>query len=172
MTLFSGLNVAVPFDMNADQNNYSPIFNNTVSPIAGQNYGFQVTFAGGSTQLIPATVSGALSFPTQFAQTLVMNTSGLFTRNNPQFTWAAPSSPSTALFFYSLEIDQAGGGQIWHYKGGSDSNGLPSTTTSVTFNTDGKATQSSLTTGTTYNWSVTVIDANGNTGTFTTTFTP
>ena len=60
----------------------------------------------------------------------------------------------------------------WNVSPGHNSNGIPSGTTSVQFNVDGTATVPSLTTGTQYNWSVTVTDSNGNSSTFVTTYTP
>jgi hypothetical protein len=173
MTLTSAPNVAVPYDMNASsQNNNSPIYNNSVSPTVGDLYNFVVTFTNGTTQTIPASVTEVLS---TYAINLSETTSGVvggvtLSRNVPEFTWAAPSSPPS---FYTYQIQvYTNNQQIWNYKGGNDGNGLPSTITSAVFNSDGKASQSSLTTGTNYAFSVTVTDNQGNSATYVVSYTP
>jgi hypothetical protein len=49
---------------------------------------------------------------------------------------------------------------------------MPSTTTSVLYNVDGNANPPSLSTGTTYNWSIIVQDQNDNQASVQTTYTP
>jgi hypothetical protein len=159
--------------MNADtQNDFVPNFNSSVSPTVGDIYQFQVAFANDSTQTIPVSVTEVLN---AFATNLSETTSGTvgattLSRNQPEFTWAPPSVAPT---FYVYEVDVYQDNQhIWSYKGGHGSNGLPSTTTSVVFNTDGKASQSMLTTGTKYSYSVTVTDNAGNSATYVVSYTP
>jgi len=172
-TLYSAPNVGVPFDMNASaQNNYNPVYNNSISPTVGDPYKFQVTYANGSTQIIPTTVSEVLN---TFATNLSETTSGVaggvtLSRNVPEFTWAAPSSPPS-FYTYEVEVYQ-NNQQIWFYKGQHDGNGLPSNVTSAVYNTDGHASQASLTTGTKYAFSVTVTDNLGNSATFVVSYTP
>jgi hypothetical protein len=173
MTLYSAPNVGVPYDLNADpQNSNSPINNNSVSPNVGDVYKFQVTFANGVTQVIPASVTEVLN---TFATSLSETTSGVvggvtLSRNVPEFTWAAPSAPPS-FYTYQIQVYQ-NNQQIWNYKGGSDSNGLPSTITSAVFNSDGRASQASLTTGVKYAFSVSVTDNLGNTASFVVSYTP
>ncbi len=172
-TLYSAPNVGVPFDMDASaQNNYNPVYNNSISPTVGDPYKFQVTYANGSTQIIPTTVSEVLS---TFATNLGETTSGVvggvtLSRNVPEFTWFAPSSPPS-FYTYEVEVYQDNQ-QIWFYKGQHDGNGLPSNVTSVVYNTDGHASQPTLTTGIKYAFSVTVTDNLGNSATFVVSYTP
>jgi hypothetical protein len=172
-TLFSAPNVGVPLDMNASaQNNYQPVYNNSISPTVGDPYEFQVTYANGSTQIIPTTVNGVLS---TYATNLSEVTSGVvggvtLSRNVPEFTWAAPS-PAPTFYTYEIEVYQ-NNQQIWFYKGNHDGNGLPFTTTSAVYNTDHNASLAQLATGTTYAYSVTVTDNNGNSATYVVSYTP
>jgi hypothetical protein len=173
VTLFSGPNVSVPFDMGADSNNdeRTPNFPGSTIPVVGDTYQFQVTYSDGTTGIITSQVTAVL---TSFAQSLAMNTAGpSYSRTKPLLTWAAPASPPTS-YTYSVDLSNSGGVQEnWYYSGGNNSNGIPSTQTSVVFNVDGFANpSSSLTTGTTYDWSVTVQDANANTAQFITTYIP
>jgi hypothetical protein len=172
-TLFSGKNVAVPYDINADQHNanYSPIFNNSVSPTVGDTYRFLATFSDGSTQILTGTVNAVL---TSFAQTLTMQTTTPGSPTVPLLTWSAPATPPTALpYTYSVNLFNANGitpNTFWSYFGSGNGNGIPSTQTSVLYNTDGSASPNApLSTGT-YNWSVTVQDNNNNSAQFTTTY--
>jgi hypothetical protein len=68
--------------------------------------------------------------------------------------------------------NQNGASLNWCYSGGKNSNGIPSSQTTVVFDVDGSASSSSLTSGTTYNWSVQVQDANGNTAQEQVNYTP
>jgi len=170
VTLISGPNVPVPLDMGADQNNQiqTPTFVSGAIPAVNDTYQFMVTFSDATTQTLSASVNAVLT-SAQFAQTLVMSTSP--SRTSPTLTWAAPATPPTATpYTYSVNLTNcsfvscSGASENWSYSGGQNSNGIPSATTSVPFNTDGSASPSpTLTTGTTYYWSVQVTDANGNT---------
>ena len=62
------------------------------------------------------------------------------------------------------------GSSIWYYP--EDSYGVPSTTLSVLYDVDSNASQSALTIGTLYRWSVRVRDANGNTASQVVTYQP
>src|SRR5579872_1293376 len=172
-TLFSGKNVAVPYDMNADQHNanYAPIYNFSVSPTVGDTYQFLVTFSDGSTQVVTGTVTGVL---TSFAQNLVMQTTAPGSPTIPLLTWSAPATLPTAVpFTYSVNLANATGTaqEFWSFSGNGINNGIPSSQTSVLFNTDSSASPNpSLTVAGTYNWSVTVQDNNNNSAQFTTTY--
>jgi hypothetical protein len=173
MTLISGKNVAVPYDMNADSHNanYNPIYLNTVSPTVGDAYQFQVTFSDGTTQVVTATVSAVL---TSFAQNLSMQTTAPGTPTVPLLTWTAPAVLPTALpYSYSVTLYNNNGTsqEFWNYYGSGSGNGIPSTQTNVLFNTDSSANPSStLTVGGSYNWSVFVQDNNNNQCVYTTTY--
>jgi hypothetical protein len=175
MTLLSGNNVAVPFDMTAERHNqYNPIFNNTVRPLSTDTYQFLVTFSDGTTQVLSNT---GLTVLDSFAQNLAMNTpvnsTSLTPLTVPMLNWSAPASPP-AFYNYSVGLSNANNAQEnWNYNGGNNSNGIPSTQLNVMFNVDGSANPSpSLTTGTMYNWWVQVRDDNGNQAQFQTTYIP
>jgi hypothetical protein len=173
MTLFSGNNVAVPYDMNADSHNanYSPIYTNTVSPTVGDTYQFLVTFSDGTTQVLTGTVTAVL---TSLPQNLVMQTTAPGSPTVPLLTWSAPATlPTNLPYTYSVNLFNNNGTsqEFWNYFGSGNGNGIPSTQTSALFNTDGSANpSSSLTVGGSYNWTVFVQDNDNNSGAFTTTY--
>jgi uncharacterized repeat protein (TIGR01451 family) len=171
VTLFSGPNVAVPYDMTADDHNvkFNPIYNYLASPIVGQTYQFLVTFSDGTSSVIPAQVTAVL---TSFAQNLAMQTTSPGSPTVPLLTWQAPASPP-ASYSYSVGLGSATGSpqENWYYSGGSNGNGIPSTQTSVLFNTDSSANPNSSLQAGTYQWWVTVQDNNNNTGQIITTYT-
>jgi hypothetical protein len=173
MTLISGKNVAVPFDMNADSHNanYQPIYNNLVSPTVGDQYQFQVTFSDGTTQLVTSQVTAVI---TSFAQNMTMNSPVAGTATVPVLNWTAPATPPTALpYTYSVSLFNNNGTsqEFWNYYGSGSGNGLPSSQTSVQYNVDGSASPNSpLVVGGSYSWTVFVQDNNNNTGAFTTTY--
>jgi hypothetical protein len=166
-TLFSGKNVAVPFDIDSSSgnNSYSPVYNNSISPTVGDVYQFLITYSDGSTSVVSTTVSAVL---TSFAQNLAMNSPVAGTTTVPVLNWAAPASPPSV---YNYRVGLSGNNVNWDYKGSKDGNGLPSTTTHVTYNVDGRANPNSPLTSGTYTWWVTVQDANSNTAQFQTTYT-
>src|SRR6266403_4878819 len=170
MTLFSGKNVAVPYDLNADQHNsnYSPIYVNSVSPTVGDTYQFLVTFSDGTTQVLTGTVNAVL---TSFAQNPAMQTTAPGSPSIPLLTWQAPASPPTS-YTYSVGLNNASGSpqKNWYYSGGQNSNGIPSTQLNVLFNTDGNANPNSPLLSGTYQWWVTVQDNNRNSAQFMTTY--
>ena len=173
MTLFSGKNVAVPFDMNADQHNanYNPIYTNSVSPTAGDAYQFLVTFSDGTTQVLTGSVTAVL---TSFAQNLAMNSPVSNTATVPVLNWTAPATLPTILpYSYSVNLYNTNSTpqENWNYYGSGSGNGIPSTQTNVQFDVDGSANpNSSLTAGGTYNWSVTVQDNANNSAQYTTSY--
>jgi hypothetical protein len=173
MTLLSGKNVAVPYDMNADSHNanFNPIYMASVSPTVGDTYSFLVTFSDGTTQVVTATVNGVL---TSFAQNLAMQTTSPGTPTIPLLTWAAPAVvPSALPYSYSVTLSNNNGTsqEFWNYFGSGNGNGIPSTQTNALFNTDGSANPSAtLTVGGSYNWTVFVQDNNNNQGAYTTTY--
>jgi hypothetical protein len=169
--MFSGPNVAVPYDVNADQHNsnYSPIFNNSVSPTVGDTYQFLASFSDGTTQVLTGSVTAVLS--SSFAQNLTINSPVAGTSTVPVLNWTAPATiPSILPYTYSVNLYNQNGTpqEFWSFYGSGNSNGIPSTQTSVLFNVDGSASpSSSLTVGGTYGWSVTVLDNNQNSAQFT-----
>ncbi len=145
VTLMSGTNIAVPFDMGFDVNGGGNVnlANSSIAPLVGQSYGFLVTFSDGSSQILTGNV-GAVLGPYNVAQNLTA--SSLSGANTPTFSWSAPATlPTFTPFTYSLQ------------NLGSNSFNVSSSVTSVDLATLGK----SLSTGT-YNWQVQVQDAVGN----------
>lgn len=105
MTLISGNNVAVPYDMTADTNFYNdsyPVYNNSVIPAKGDTYQFLVIYSDGSSEIISSTVTGVIS-TSEMAQSLAVNTSSPYYTTVPQLTWAAPSSPLPS-FNYKINL--------------------------------------------------------------------
>ena len=147
VTLMSGPNMAVPLDIGYDPNSsnmYVSLGNGSIAPVAGQNYGFLVTFSDGSTQIITGSVSAVMG-PNNVAQNLVASSAS--GADTPTFSWSAPATlPVLTPFTYSVQ------------NLGSNSLDVPSSVTSVDLATLGKT----LTTGT-YYWQVQVQDADGNT---------
>jgi hypothetical protein len=166
MTLISGLNVAVPFDMVIDPNNSRWIWLGSTRPTVGDTYTFKVTYSDGTTQNLSASVTGVID---SFAQSLVAQTTAPGTTTVPLFTWAAPSSPP-ASFIYKLNLNGNSDSTNWNYP---KDNGLPSTTTplQVLYNADGRASSASLTSGHSYTWQIQVRDANRNSATRQTIYT-
>jgi hypothetical protein len=147
-----------------DSNNgvQTPNFPNGAIPQVGDTYHFQVTYSDGTTQAIPVSITTVLN---SFAQFLIMNTGSPFSTTVPQLNWTTPASPPTS-YTYSVNLFNANGTaqESWNYSGSGNSNGIPSSQTNVLFNTDSSASPNpALTSGGTYDWSVTVQDANGNT---------
>jgi len=145
VTLISGPNVAVPFDMGIDPNNNTTNVNlNGFTPAVNDSYGFLVTFSDGSTQILSTSVTGVLT-----ASNLAQNLSVVPTpsANQPTFSWTAPATlPTATPFTYQLQNI------------GTNGISVPSTVTSVNLQTQGVI----LPTGT-YYWQVQVRDANSNT---------
>ena len=149
MALFSGPNVAVPFDMGNSQNNgnmFVNLANGSIAPVTGQAYGFFVTFADGSTQILTDSVSAVLG-PNNVAQNL--NASSVSGADTPTFSWNAPEAlPALAPFTYSLQ------------NLGSNGITVASSVTSVDLATQGTTLQTGS-----YDWQVQVQDAVGNNAT-------
>src|SRR5208282_4475484 len=62
MTLFSGPNVAVPYDIVSSNNGFfQPVFNSSATPTVGDNYQFLVTFEDGTTQVLSSAVNGLVT---------------------------------------------------------------------------------------------------------------
>ena len=167
-TLVSGSNVNVPVDLGPlDSNNqYLPVINSAVAPTVGDAYQFLVTYSDGTSQTITATVTGVLS---SFATNLLVNTASPYSTTVPQFIWSTPASPPANYVYF---VNVYGSNANWYYPQNS-SLGMPPSTSSVVYDVDGNASAPSLTTGTTYNWQITVQDtATGNQAVYQTTYTP
>ena len=169
VALINGPNVAYPVDYSSGGNSKPGVFSQwastgSVRPGIGDTYTFAVTYADGSTETLSQPVNAVLD---SFAQNLsVTNTPSM---NTPTFGWTAPSTPPP-YYTYTVGVSQQNGGQVWDYP--KHGNNMPSTQTSVQFNTDSSAYPSSLVNGTTYNWNVSVVDANNNQAQYLSSYTP
>jgi len=146
-------------------------FNLAASPTVGDTYFFNVTYSDGTSEIITAAVTGVLnSFATNLAPT-----TGTSTSTTPTFTWTAPVCTLCSTYAYQFYISPTSGGQSWGVPNNGD--GLPYTTTSVVWGVDpsdagNTPSPSSLTLGTNYTWTITVLDSNGNQATTTASYTP
>jgi len=85
----------------------------------------------------------------------------------PTFTWEAPTSPPPGYYGYSLSMWGYNGNNFWWYP----DNDLPDTQTSAEYNFDGRASQTTLTDGQTYQWRISVFDEYGNSASTESAFT-
>jgi uncharacterized protein (DUF2141 family) len=166
--LTAGPNVAVPVDIgntgtNGGNGYFQSWFNLSNRPNVGDTYTFSTTYADATTENLTASVTGVLdSFATATFPTATDDGDGV---TIPTFTWNAPSSPPSP-YTYELWIQPAySGNYIWDIN-------LPSSQASALYNFDGSASQSSLTLGTTYNWTISVVDSYGNSAQYQTQWTP
>jgi hypothetical protein len=162
-----GANVTGPLDIAFCQNNsgcgkgFQIGFNLASSPAVGDTYFFNVTYSDATTETVSAAVTGVL---TNFATNLAPVT-GTSTSTTPTFSWTAPVCTLCSTYVYEFEIGPTSGGQIWQVP--SNGNGLPYTTTSLTWpvdptNASNTPSVSNLTVGTNYSWTLTVQDSFGN----------
>jgi hypothetical protein len=121
-------------------------------PTVGDSYSVHVAYSDASSEDLPVAVAVVLD---TFARNLAPVTGGS-TSLTPTFTWLAPLPAPGFLYSYNLWLQEQGAGQIWSV------DNMPSGTLSVLYNNDGRASQPSLTAGTTYQWSVSVRDGAGN----------
>ncbi len=132
----------------------------TTAPTAGDSYPVNVTYSDGSSETLVFEVSNVLStFATGLAPT---GTSGSTT---PTFMWVDPVCGACSTYTYLFYISDNLGNTVWSVPGSG--NGLPPGTTSLTWPTDPTDSSNapsigSLSTSTTYSWSVTVQDSNYN----------
>jgi len=125
---------------------------NDQRPSLGDSYSVHVAYTDASSEDLPVAVTAVLD---TFARNLAPVTGGS-TSLTPTFTWLAPLPAPGFVYTYNLWLQQQGGGQIWSV------DNMPSSTLSVLYNNDGRASQPALTAGVTYQWSVSVRDGAGN----------
>jgi hypothetical protein len=170
--------VIVPQDIAACTSCGNPQFQlqastQTIVPVVNDSYGLKVTYSDGTSDAaLPATVSTVLT--SSAAATALSPTTGTSTSTQPTFSWTYPASASS--YTYQFWIYQPSGGNVWQIPG-NDSNAKGFTSSQVpvpagiAWITSGNdilgesnnlPTQSSLSTSTTYNWTIQTIDTNGN----------
>ncbi len=170
MTMISGPNATVPWDMPVDQNTGNlQVDLGSTPPVVGDTYKFQMTFSDSTTQTLTAQVTAVLS---SFVTGMSAQTTTPGSVTVPLFTWVTPSSTPSPYTYYVGLYNTSGSTSVnWNDYGGDNSNGIPSGTTSLLFNDDGSANVSALPSGQDYKWYVGVQDANGNSSQETTTYT-
>ena len=168
----SNPNVITPVDIsNLCQGCSSPQFNLNANiatdvPVVNDSYTFNVTYFDGTTGVVMAKVTsvlGASALATNLEPEQTDSTS-----TSPTFTWTYPSSASSYTYQFWLCCNT--NGTIWSIPGNnSKSNGftntqIPGTLTWGVDPTDSNnvPTLPSLTSGTSYNWSIQAQDSNGN----------
>ncbi len=161
VTLYSGPNVTVPFDLGPGGSGnqvYMPLGNSQLRPGVGDTYVFQVTYSDGTQADVSATVTGVLD---AFATGMMVNSGAPYSRGVPQFLWSAPTTPPAS---YDYRVAVYGSDTNWFFP---QSKGLSSSTLSAVYDSDGTATKATLTTGVAYTWQVIVQDkATKNTANF------
>jgi hypothetical protein len=159
----TGPSLAAPFDLGlSNDGGNSPTFRgqrglNGATPKVGDVYTFAVAYSDGTFDTLTASVTGVvLSVPK------AISPMGPTTDLAPTFTWSAPASPPAGPYTYQINVWPQNGMGGWWY------GPMPGGQTSVAYNVDGTA--SSLAAGTTYQWNIEVVDANGNRGSSQATF--
>jgi hypothetical protein len=142
-------------------------------PKTTDSYSLQITYSDGTSETLAVSPTAVLSaFPTLVSP--APNSTGV--NETPNFSWTDPANAGNYVYQFTLS-GPGGGGTTWQIPpDDSSSNGFASSITSITWNQDPTNTgdlpsPSTLTTGTTYNWSVQAEDANGNTAQAQTSFT-
>jgi hypothetical protein len=170
-TIISGPYLPLPYDINFNGSNGGSKlqiggFSITGTPTTSDTFQVLVTYSDGTQETLTqsfASVLGVSNLP------LNLTTSGA-NRNIPTLSWTAPLTlPTAQPLIYNVQVYPNNSGSVWNT---DNSNGLPSTQTSIVYNADGSASQSSLTTATQYNWAVQITDNNGNSAQRSVTYTP
>ena len=167
VTLTAGPNVLYPLDIGhcSGCNNvgYDYYINvNSAQPTVGDTYSFLVTYSDGTSETITASVTGVV---TAFA-TGLSPSGNVPGDTTPTFTWTDPANASS--YTYQFYLSDNNGNTVWQIPGtNSSSYGFSSSFTSITWGTDPTGSNNppsvgSLTSGTTYNWQLSVQDANDN----------
>ena len=137
-------------------------FNPGTTPVLGDTYTFKVYYldAPATPETITASVSALLdNFPTP------VSPEGFVPFNNgtPTLSWTTPNPVPAGSYSYSLWLS----GQNFSW---STNSNLPSSQTTFVYTSDGNA--SPLVDGSTYNWSVQLMDSFGNSAQYQAQFTP
>jgi hypothetical protein len=166
-----GANVVGPMDIatcsinaNSCGQGFQITFNLASAPTVGDTYFLKVVYSDGTSETLTPAVTAVL---TNFATNLAPTT-GTSTSTTPTFTWTAPVCGACSGYVYQFYLNGSSGDTIWGVP--DNANGLPYTTTSLTWDVDptdssNTPSESSLTVGTNYSWSISVLDVNGNSAT-------
>jgi hypothetical protein len=150
-----GHNIPVPLDIQRENNSvdayYCPVNIGTVRPALADSYRFYINSYDTTVEQMTAPVTAVLD---SFVQNLIATD----TTTIPTFSWSAPASPPSYYSYYIAVYDTTTGKLVWYYPSNTPF-GMPSTQTSVLYNVDGRASQSSLAIGTKYDVYVITMDA-------------
>lgn len=146
-------------------NEFNWWFSPSGSVNVGDTYAFTTYYSDGTFETLNASITAIIdSYPTPVSPVGLVPYS---TNATPTFAWTAPAAPPAT---YTYQVWLSGpGGQFWSP---SSDTPISSGTTSVVYNYDNTASQSLLVDGTTYYWTISVVDSNGNSGGYQTQFTP
>jgi hypothetical protein len=176
VTLLSGPNVIAPADFAicttcGEQSEFNISLNtNGVRPQVGDSYVFQITYSDPTQQpeVVTLSVSGVSdAFATSLQQVSGGNPASTTT---PTFSWTDPANPTS--YSYRFLLSDSTGNAIWQIPGPNvfsnffSFSGLitsvPWSTTKDPTGAKNPPSVTSLTSGATYTWSISVQDSNGN----------
>ena len=157
----SGPQISSPVDLSVDDGVEFETWINVSRPTVGDTYDIKVTYSDGTSETVSKSITAVLdALPTSPAPVGYIPFSA-----TPTFSWTAPSS-APAEYIYSLWVNENNGGDIW------DVWGIPSSQTSIVYGSQGEVDQEELTDGATYNWTLNLIDRDGNRAEVQNSFTP
>lgn len=153
----AGPNITTPIDVGIDEWGEFDLWLGIHGvPVVGQQYTFNVTYEDGSSDTFNPQITAVLSgLPTPTAPLGTVPYGTGDAAGKPTFSWTAPNPAPSTTYDYSLWVD----GNDAHWDTDQD---LPSSQLSIIYNADGYAYPSILTANQTYNWGISVTDANGN----------
>ncbi|MEJ2392937.1 MAG: carboxypeptidase-like regulatory domain-containing protein [Gammaproteobacteria bacterium] len=155
LVLFSGPNVAVPYDMEANSRD-TRMFLGTTVPAVGDKYKYKVFYSDGTNETMIATVSAVLSTSNMVSGiTGYTDGTGGSTPSVPYFSWTAPASPLPS-FDYIVSAYGSNASIDWY------DSGVASSTPGILYNSDGSANPATLSSGNTIYLQVIARDADGN----------
>jgi len=171
-TITAGPYISDPVDIGLVWNDYNPSvqfqqrwwpLSGSWTPVVGDAYTVEVTFADGTVETLPVAVTGLIENPPEQLSPLADATG---VNRTPTFTWAVPAPLPTAEYVYSIDVRGFGSLPGWSYSP------MPSSQTSVTYNADNSAYSGSvLQANWTWYWTISVTDRNGNVSRRTSSFT-
>ena len=132
-----------------------------ISPVPGDTYALQVTYANGTTESFQQPITGFFGGPPAVVAP-ADGATGVST--TPAFQWSAPPGGSEVTGWVLEVRSQAGDGDLW-------GTFLPGSRTSAIFDEDGQASAPALLAFTPCRWNLIAMDADGNQSGYEATFT-
>jgi hypothetical protein len=128
-------------------------------PSTVESYAVNATYSDGTTETLAVPVTRVFTDAPYLA-----SPSGAGASSAPTLTWTIPLSAPASGYAQEISVATNSGSQLWNYA-------VPAGVTSVVYNVDGRASQATLASGQSYQWSVDVVDQFGNSAYAQTTFT-